>query len=156
VNIAGFPHPELTAAPRRRPWFRLWPRSLAGRTGLSLILALMVVQGLGLMIHALDRLDLQRIAEARDIGMRAMSIYRAVISTDAGQRGAVLKELELEPKGGFTAVLSDGPPRDDELNPSPLDVQRLVRVSAALVPMPTGRSGRSAPAPSGVRFATSI
>ena len=119
--------------PPPRYHFRPWPQTLAGRTAVSLLLALMVVQGLGLMIHALDRIDLQRIAEARDVGVRVMSIYRAVASSEPGQRAAVLKEVD--PKGGFAASLSDGPPHD-ELNPSPLEVQRLVRVAAALVPMP--------------------
>ena len=45
---------------------RLLPRSLAGRTALALILGLMLVQGAGLTIHALDRVDLQRLAQARE------------------------------------------------------------------------------------------
>ena len=119
--------------PPRRYHFRPWPQSLAGRTALTLLLALMVVQGLGLMIHALDRIDLQRIAEARDIGVRAMSIYRAVASAPPGQRGAVLKELD--PHGGLSVTLGDTPPHDP-LDPAPPDVQRLVRVASALVPVP--------------------
>jgi signal transduction histidine kinase len=119
--------------PPHRTRFRPWPQSLAGRTALTLLLALMVVQGLGLMIHALDRIDLQRIAQARDVGVRVMSIYRAVASAPPDARGAVLKELD--PRGGLVVSLTDGPPRD-EIDPAPPEVQRLVRVAAALVPMP--------------------
>ena len=45
---------------------RLWPRSLAARTALVLLVGLVVVQVAGLTIHALDRIDMQRLAQARD------------------------------------------------------------------------------------------
>ncbi len=119
---------------RLRPGFRPWPQSLAGRTALTLLVALTVVQGLGLMIHALDRIDLQRIAEARDVGMRVMSVYRTVVAmTQPDQRAAFIRDLD--PKTGMTVSLSDERPRE-LLEPSPPDTQRLIRVAAALVPVP--------------------
>ena len=53
---------------------RLWPRSLAARTALVLIVGLVVVQVAGLGIHALDRIDVQRLAEAREIAVRVVSV----------------------------------------------------------------------------------
>jgi hypothetical protein len=38
---------------------RIWPRSLAARTALTVLLGLAVVQAAGLTIHALDRQDVQ-------------------------------------------------------------------------------------------------
>jgi hypothetical protein len=57
--------------------FRLWPRSLAARTALVLIVGLVVVQVAGLGIHALDRIDVQRLAEAREIAPCAWSASTA-------------------------------------------------------------------------------
>ena len=51
---------------------RLWPRSLAARTALVLLLGLAVVQMAGLTIHALDRLDVQRLGQARSIAVRVV------------------------------------------------------------------------------------
>ena len=69
--------------------FRLWPRSLAARTALVLIGGLVVVQVAGLTIHALDRIDVQRLAEAREIAVRVVSVYRAIFMTPADRRGAL-------------------------------------------------------------------
>ncbi len=59
--------------------FRLLPRSLAARTALVLLLGLAVVQAGGLTIHALDRMDIQRLAQMRDLAVRVMVIYRNVM-----------------------------------------------------------------------------
>ncbi|MBV8870048.1 MAG: two-component sensor histidine kinase, partial [Acetobacteraceae bacterium] len=48
----------------------LWPRSLAARTALVLLIGLAVVQAAGLTIHALDRIDVQRLAQARTLAER--------------------------------------------------------------------------------------
>ncbi|RYI82887.1 MAG: hypothetical protein EON47_23335, partial [Acetobacteraceae bacterium] len=61
---------------RRWPVWRIWPRSLAGRTALVLLLALTVVQAAGLTIHALDRVDLQRLGVSRELSARAFGIWR--------------------------------------------------------------------------------
>ena len=63
---------------------RLWPRSLAARTALVLLVGLVVVQAAGLTIHALDRIDLQRLAQARYVAVRVVGIYRAVMMAVAG------------------------------------------------------------------------
>ena len=72
---------------------RLWPRSLAARTALVLLVGLVVVQVAGLTIHALDRIDVQRLAQTREIAVRVVSIYRTVVMTPPERRAAVLGEL---------------------------------------------------------------
>ena len=58
-----------------------------------------VVQAAGLTIHALDRVDLQRFAQAREISARAISAWRTVILAPADRRGQMLAELELPRRG---------------------------------------------------------
>ena len=85
----GVTSTPATRAPR---WHvPAWPNSLANRTLLTLLVGLVIVQAAGLTIHALDRIELQRFAELRDIGIRAMSIYRSAVATSVGERVAALK-----------------------------------------------------------------
>ena len=51
-----------------------WPRSLRGRTALVLLLGLGLVQMAGLAIYAVDRVELQRLGEARDLGNRRVAV----------------------------------------------------------------------------------
>ena len=67
---------------------RLWPASLATRTAVVLLLGLAVVQVAGLTIHAFDRLDVQRLGQARDLALRVVSLYRTVALTDPPGRAA--------------------------------------------------------------------
>ena len=111
---------------------RLWPRSLATRTALVLLVGLAIVQMAGLTIHALDRLDVQRLAQARDIAIRVVGIYRSVVLTDPDRRGAVIAELHRGPD--LQSALSDSPPQVD-LPAMPIPEQRLLRVNMNLVPL---------------------
>ena len=52
----------MTLLPRSLVPISLVPRSLAARTAVVLIIGFALVQGLGLTIHALDRIELQRLA----------------------------------------------------------------------------------------------
>ena len=97
---------------------RLWPRSLAARTALVLLVGLAVVQVAGLTIHALDRIDVQHLAQARYVAVRVVGTYRAVMMASPAQREAVLAERST----GLTAELS--PFR-----------QRLLRVNLNAVPL---------------------
>ncbi len=90
---------------------RLWPRSLAARTALVLLFGLALVQVAGLTIHALDRLDVQRLAQARDLAVRVVGVYRTMALTEPARRAAVLAELHRGPD--LTAELSDAPPQSD-------------------------------------------
>jgi signal transduction histidine kinase len=111
---------------------RFWPRSLAARTALVVLVGLIIVQGAGLVIHALDRIDIQRLAQAREIAVRVMSTYRTVMMTAPEQRETVLAELRRAP--GMTAELSQNPPTVDLPDALPFR-QRLLRVNLNLVPL---------------------
>ena len=111
---------------------RLLPRSLAGRTALVLLLALAVVQGGGLAIHGLDRVDALRLAQIRDVAVRAMSIYRTVALADRDNRAAVLRAIDA--REGTVVKLADSPPVS-ALAPAYPELQRALRVNMLLVPM---------------------
>jgi signal transduction histidine kinase len=105
---------------------RVWPHSLAARTALVLLLSLAIVQMAGLTIHALDRLDVQRLSQARDIAIRVVAVYRTIALTEASRRATVLAELHRGPD--LVAKLSETPPQVD-LPPMPPLEQRLLRVN---------------------------
>lgn len=111
---------------------RLWPRSLAARTAVVLLVGLAIVQMAGLTIHALDRLDVQRLGQARDLAVRVVGVYRTMALTDAPRRAAVLAELHRGPD--LVVTLSSSPPQVD-LPEMPPPEQRLLRVNMNLLPM---------------------
>jgi signal transduction histidine kinase len=111
---------------------RFWPRSLAARTAFVLLVGLAAVQGAGLTIHALDRLDVQRLIQARDLAIRVVSVYRTVALTDPARRGSVIGDLHRGPD--LSAVLSDSPPAND-LPPMRPEEQFLLRRNLNLVPL---------------------
>jgi signal transduction histidine kinase len=113
--------------------WRLWPRSLAARTAFVLLAGLVLVQVAGLTIHALDRVDLQRLAQARDIAVRAMSVYRSVALTPPEQRAALVAGVDLS--DGSVVRLEDGPPMD-ALPQAPNPLQRQLRADMRLVAIP--------------------
>jgi hypothetical protein len=84
---------------------------LAARTAVVVVLGLAVVQVVGLGIHALDRVGLQRQAELRDLRVRVLAIYRAVVLVPPAQREAVVRDLDVPE--GMEVVLQSGPPPDD-------------------------------------------
>jgi len=114
-----------------RFWRGLAPSSLANRTVLTLLLGLILVQAAGLTIHALDRIELQRFAELRDIGIRSMGIYRSAVATSIGERPAALREMELG--AGVSAEIASGPPLVPEVTSQPFLGQ--IRVNMRLVPV---------------------
>jgi signal transduction histidine kinase len=111
---------------------RYWPRSLAARTAAVLLLGLVVVQALGLAIHAFDRRDVQRLSEIRNITFRVMTLYRTIVMTPPAQRERVLHELQLPP--GLSATLSPSPPQRMVLMP-PWQ-QRQFAADIQLTPVP--------------------
>lgn len=110
-----------------------WPRSLATRTTVVLLVSLTLVQIAGLTIHALDRIDLQRLAQTRDVGVRVMGLYRSVALTPIAQRDTVVHELDL--RDGSSAVLQANAP-EEELPQTYQPVRRQIVVSMQLVPVP--------------------
>lgn len=111
------------AAERRR---RGWPASLGGRTAFWLILALMLVQAAGLTIHALDRVDLQRFIQAREIAGRAFGAWRTAILAPADRREQMLADLDLPE--GLRVELEDEPEVRLGAPPPPPDIVRLFRL----------------------------
>ncbi|MDE2515504.1 MAG: HAMP domain-containing protein [Rhodospirillales bacterium] len=96
-------------------------------------MGLAVVQGVGLTIHALDSIDLQHLAEARNVGIRVMGLYRAVVTSPPPQRARIVEEFGHAPD--FQGSLSAGPPTA-ALPPAVPPIQRLVRLSLNLMPLP--------------------
>ncbi|HEY3848495.1 MAG TPA: ATP-binding protein [Acetobacteraceae bacterium] len=112
---------------------RLWPRSLAARTAFVLLVGLIVVQAAGLAIHAMDRIDLQRLSQARNLAFRIVGLYRTVEMSAPADRAGVLAEM---PHGlGLNAELSTGPPVTT-LPEMPEQEQRFWRVNLNLVGVP--------------------
>lgn len=120
----------MTVLLRRLP---LWPRSLAARTAVVLLLGLAVVQIAGLTIHALDRIDLQRLEQARNLSLRAMTVYRVVAGTPPADRAAVAADLEQSSR--LHPTVADHPPLPD-LPPAPPFFQRMMRADMILAPLP--------------------
>ncbi|NCY24493.1 MAG: hypothetical protein EBX37_06420, partial [Alphaproteobacteria bacterium] len=79
----------------------LWPRSLAGRTALLLLIGLLIVQAAGLTIHALDRVELQSIIQSREIAGRGFALWRNMVVMPPERRAAFLADLEMP--AGMTA-----------------------------------------------------
>jgi hypothetical protein len=124
--------PAPSPAPRgRRPILpRLpLPRSLAGRTALLLIVGLVVVQVAGLTIHALDRVDLQRFQQARELSQRSFVIWRSLLVTPPDRRVAVLADLDLP--AGLRATYDDTPAARHG-HPPPPPLVRMMRVEAVM------------------------
>ncbi|HUC17276.1 MAG TPA: ATP-binding protein [Acetobacteraceae bacterium] len=117
--------------------FSLWPRSLAARTAVLLLAALITVQVAGLSIDALDRVDLQRLAQIRDISVRLSMLYRAVATVPPDDREAALSVIAMPP-GMRVQILPrspiDTPDRRLPLAPEPL--KRALHVAMLLVPVP--------------------
>ncbi len=103
---------------------RLWPRSLAARTALALVLVLVVVQGAGLMIFGMDRVELQRLADGRDVGTQVASLYREMVAQPAAAWAGIVHDTEPVP--GLRLSLETAFPSDAEGPASPAD-QRLIR-----------------------------
>ncbi len=140
----------LAAPPRRRGW----PASLGGRTAFWLILALMLVQAAGLTIHALDRVDLQRFIQAREIAGRAFGAWRTAVLAPADRREQMLADLDLPE--GLVVELDQQPAVRPGAPPPPPDIVRLFRLDLlnSGPPRLRPREVRLGPAgPGGVRVA---
>ncbi len=112
---------------------RLWPRSLAARTALVLLVGLVVVQTAGLAIHAVDRLDLQRLAQVHDVAQRTMNLYRGLALLTQSERLRGLASIVTE--DDQTLQLSDSAP-DAPLPQAPPELRRQLMAEMQLVPIP--------------------
>ena len=103
---------------------RAYPRSLAGRTALVLLLGLAAVQGVGLVVHAWDRVELQRLADGRDLGGRVIAALRVIGA--APPEGWAAAAASLAPTAGVQASLEAAPPFGGP-DPAPPELQRSIR-----------------------------
>jgi signal transduction histidine kinase len=109
---------------------RLLPRSLAGRTALFLLAGLVLVQVAGLTIHALDRVDLQRYQNAREISQRSFALWRMMLLTPAERRAVVLSDFDLP--AGLRAGFDSEPLARLTYPPPPRPMVRLLRVEGIM------------------------
>jgi signal transduction histidine kinase len=104
----------------------LLPRSLAGRTVLILLIGFAVVQLLGLLIHTLNQIKLERIEEEREFATRAVIIYRHLAVAAPQDRAAVAAREALP--GGDTLAITPQPPIEGT-SPLPLPARQIIRAS---------------------------
>ena len=88
----------------------------------------------GLTIHALDRIDVQRLAQARDIAVRVVSIYRAVDDDPAGPAQARCSRNCGTRRASPRELSPDAAGRRSGRMELPFG-QRLLRVNLNLVPL---------------------
>jgi signal transduction histidine kinase len=86
---------------------RLWPASIAGRTFLVLLIGLFAAQVVGLTIHAVDRVGLQRAAQGREAMARTWAVWRTVVTAPPPLRPDLIETVELPE--GFRASLDPAP-----------------------------------------------
>jgi signal transduction histidine kinase len=103
---------------------RLAPRSLAGRTILILLIGFALILLLGLLIHTLNQITLQRLQEEQDFATRAVIIYRHIAPAAPAERQAMVAHEPVP--SGDTLTLSPLPPRGHEL---PLAARQIIRAS---------------------------
>ncbi len=123
------------SAPRART-FRLWPRSLAGRTIVILLTGFALIQLLGLLIHTLNQINLERIEEERDFATRAVIIYRHIALAAPQDRAATLAKEALPDGGKLT--LSANPPSHATSYELPLSARQIIRASIFAYGIPPG------------------
>ena len=115
---------------------RLGATRLAGswltRTGLLLFAALVAVEAGGLTLHAVNRMDLEELAQGQALGLQIGNIYRAVVLTPPEGRDSALRELD--PAAGLNASLDPAPAVSD-LAQTPAALQRMIRVSLQSTPL---------------------
>ena len=111
----------------------LLPRSLAARTALVLLVGLALVQVAGLTIYAFDRMDLLRLAQNRDIAVRAMGLYRSIALSPPERRAAAVRELAPDEEG---VTRLEARPPNLALPPASPAVMRQFAADMLLVPVP--------------------
>ena len=116
---------------------KAWPATLAGRTALVLILALMAVQAAGLTIHALDRVELQRAASSREAAVRSFTLWRGLVLAAPERRAALLADAELP--SSVSATLDEVPTVRPGMPPVTERLAQLFRLDVPPPPTPQDR-----------------
>ena len=118
----------------RARWWR-WgaPSSLAARTALVLLGGLMVTQVGGLMLHALDRMEMMHTAQEQEFSRRVMTLYRSVVLARPEQRANLIDQTRTA--ADLSVALSAEPPQID-LPTAPQALQRHMRSDMLQMPLP--------------------
>ncbi len=112
----------------------LWPRSLASRTILTLLVGFALVQLLGLLVHTVNQMTLERIEQERELATRAIIIYRHVALSPPAARAALLRHETLP--DGASVSLTPGPPDRLDTHPLPLAARQIFRASLLAYQLP--------------------
>ena len=113
----------------------VWPRSLAARTALVLLVAFAVVQVAGLTIFAFDRVDVQRLEQARGLSIRVTQLYRALVMLTPEDRLLRLRAFESPPD--FVARIEPAPPHPEgDWHPIRPRIERMAEFEFRLAPLP--------------------
>ncbi|MGI3776433.1 MAG: ATP-binding protein [Janthinobacterium lividum] len=121
------------AAARGRGWRRpaLWPRSLASRTALVVLLGLMAVQAGGLAIHTADQRLVRRGEMARGLGLHLLRFYRVVERAPPERRAEVVHDLADE----LRRATLDTAPQSGDLPPASPGFTRAIQVDMPTAPL---------------------
>ncbi|MDE2238297.1 MAG: ATP-binding protein [Rhodospirillales bacterium] len=104
--------------------FCLLPRSLARRTILFLLVGFAFIQLLGLLVHTVNQIKLERLVDEQEFATRAAIIYRHIALAQPGDR-AMVAAREPVPKGD-TVSLTLSPPLAGTIR-MPLPMAEAVR-----------------------------
>jgi signal transduction histidine kinase len=110
------------------------PRSLAGRTILSLLIGFALIQGLGLGIHTVNQIKLAHIEQLRQIATQDVIIYRHIAALPPANRAAMLA-TEAVPRGDKISLDAQAP--DPSLTfELPLAARQIIRASIVAYGIP--------------------
>ncbi|CAG4922654.1 unnamed protein product [Acidocella sp. C78] len=112
---------------------RFWPASLAWRTGLTLLLGFSIIQAVGLGIHVLNQIDVNRVVAERAIASRDGAIYRRVASAPPERRAVIVAAINGE--AGDRVSLDSSPPFADSFT-LPLPTRQMIQGSLLAFPTP--------------------
>ncbi|MBU6419573.1 MAG: ATP-binding protein [Proteobacteria bacterium] len=104
--------------------FHLLPQSLARRTILFLLVGFAFIQLLGLLVHTVNQIKLERLVDEQEFATRAAIIYRHIALAQPGDR-AMVAAREPVPKGD-TVSLTLSPPLAGTIR-MPLPMAEAVR-----------------------------
>jgi signal transduction histidine kinase len=104
-----------------------WPRSLAARTAVMLLVGFALVQSLGLGIHTINEIQLARIEQQREIATHDVIIYRHIAAAPVDERAALLA-TEAVPNGDRIS-LDTAPPSPANTFALPLAARQIIRAS---------------------------
>ena len=103
-----------------------------------MLLVLGVVQAAALGIHTRDQRIAYRIVSDHYLGQRVANIYRIVLDTAPDLRGAEILRLERTTPGLTHLGIAPGPDLDGA-PPLPPQLQKILRFTVELAPLPRGR-----------------